>query len=73
MADLNCQLEETIFDLKVFCRDHDCSMEKLLENEMTNIFVLTGVLNAYAAIYYQDTYVEEYGDENLHDVNFDVY
>ena len=50
--DFDCELEKHLFDLSLFCFDHDCSGERLLRNEMERVFQVTGALNALAAIYY---------------------
>ena len=52
--DYDCTLEDWLYDLSQFCFDHNCSPEKLLENNMGKVFQVTGALNALAAIYYEE-------------------
>lgn len=52
MADKECELEESIYDLFEFCSLYDCTIEKQLENDVSMIFQITGILNSVGAIYY---------------------
>jgi hypothetical protein len=37
-VDSECYIEHTMFDLSCFCFDHDCSGEKLMQNELKKVF-----------------------------------
>ena len=37
-VDFECTIENTLFDFACFCFDHDCSWQKLLQNEMSKVF-----------------------------------
>jgi len=37
-ADSECQLEELVFDLAMFCDKHNCSTKKIIENDTTAMF-----------------------------------
>ena len=37
-ADQECQLEELIFDFAMFCDKHNCSLEKIIENDTSAMF-----------------------------------
>jgi hypothetical protein len=52
--DAQCTVENTLYDLSWFCFDHDCGGEKLLQNELSKVFQVTGALNSLAAIYYDE-------------------
>jgi hypothetical protein len=67
MFDHMCEIDQNLNDLANFCFDHDCSGEKLLQNEMSKIFQVTGALNGLAAIYY-----EPQPQEDQHMAHFDV-
>lgn len=67
-VDAECTVENTLYDLSWFCFDHDCSGEKLLQNELSKVFQVTGALNSLAAIYYDE---EPFEDE--HALWFDFY
>jgi hypothetical protein len=71
VADQECQLEESIYDLIVICDTHVCSLEKVVENEIGAVFQITSVLNSVLAIYYIKS--EEIPDNLLHDEYFDMY
>jgi len=68
MFDYNCQVEQVLYDLSTWCFSHDCNPERLLQNEMANVFQVTGALNALAAIYYEP---EPTADQ--HQAKFDMY
>ena len=55
VADQECQLEESIYDIMVICDTHICSLEKVVTNEIGAVFQITSVLNSIAAIYYLNT------------------
>ena len=67
-----CQLEETVYDLAEFCDINDCSPKKILNNEIAAIFKITGILNAFAAVVYERTYVKS-ELELSKDVHFDLW
>ena len=46
MFDHECTIDVMLHDLANFCFDHDCSGEKLLENEMKNKDILIAILQA---------------------------
>ena len=54
MFDYECAVEQVLWDLSNHCFYHNCEPEKLLQNEMANVFHVTGALNALAAIYYEE-------------------
>jgi hypothetical protein len=72
MADQRCQMEENIYDVVAHCYDNDCSLEKIIENEEAAIFQIIGVLNSFAAAYYED-YKADIPEEQLRDAYFDIY
>lgn len=55
IADSECELEENIYDLMVICDTHNCTLERVVENESDSVFEITGVINSALAIYYMDT------------------
>ena len=36
--DFECEIEKHIYDVSLFCFDHDCGWERLLRNEMERVF-----------------------------------
>ena len=38
MLDFNCKFEQVLYDLSEHCFTHDCTPEKLIKNEMGNVF-----------------------------------
>ena len=42
-----------------FCFDHDCSMQTLIQNELSKVLQVTGVLNSIAAVMYGDDQPDE--------------
>ena len=38
MADKECEIEESIYDVLEFCSNNDCTFEKQLENDVAAIF-----------------------------------
>jgi hypothetical protein len=68
MFDYNCTIEQVLYDLSTHCFDHNCEPERLLQNEMANVFQVTGALNALAAIYY-----EPQPEPDQHEAFFDMY
>jgi hypothetical protein len=55
----------------MFCDKHNCSLEKIIENDTSAMFQITGILNAVAAVYYK-----KQQDESLTDTRqlyFDMY
>jgi hypothetical protein len=71
VADQECQLEESIYDLIVICDTHVCTLEKVVDNEIGAVFQITSVLNSLGAIYYMDP--AEIPANQLHDEYFDMY
>ena len=71
IADLQCRLEENIYDLLVICDTHNCTFERLVENEEQAIFQMTGVVNAFLAICFAKP--ENFPVEYLHDEYFDLF
>lgn len=68
MFDHDCEIDSNMNDLANFCFDHDCRGEKLLQNEMSHIFQVTGALNGLAAIYY-----EQHPTDDQHQGHFDMH
>lgn len=66
--DYHCTIEKTLYDLSAWCFEHDCGWEKLMKNEMSKVFQVTGSLNAIAAVYYDDQPVSD-----QHSGFFDMY
>ena len=66
--DFECELEKHLYDLSIFCFDHDCSGEKLLRNVLAHVFQVTGALNGVAAVYYEEA---PHTDEHM--AMFDMY
>lgn len=71
IVDKDCQLEENVYDLVVICDTHICTLERIIQNEVSAIFQVTGVVNSILAVYYMD--VEGIPDQYLHDVYFDAW
>lgn len=70
-ADTECQLEELVFDLAMFCDKNSCSPATIMENDAGAMFQITGILNAIGAVYYKKSM-----DETLTDTKglyFDMY
>merc|ERR1711907_168672 len=66
--DDECLIDALLYDLSCFCFDHDCRGEKLLQNELSKVFQVTGALNSLAAIYY-----DEAPEEDEHSLWFEFY
>ena len=60
-----------MFDLAMFCDKHECSFEKIVENDTAAIFQLTGIANAMAAVYYKKTEDEDVTEASQ--VYFDMF
>ena len=68
-VDFECEIEKYLYDMSCFCFDHDCSMETLIQNELSKVLQVTGVLNSIAAVMYGD----DQPDESDHVQMFEVY
>lgn len=71
-AVVECEVEDTIFDLFEFCDKKSCSPGKLLENQLGTTFKIIGIMNAFAAVTYERTVVKS--DLNMSkDLHFDLW
>jgi hypothetical protein len=52
--DYMCDIEQYLYDLSMFCFDHDCSIGALMDNWMNKVFLVTGSFNALGSIYYDN-------------------
>lgn len=66
-VDYQCDIEGTLYDLSMFCFDHDCTPPKLIDNAMERIFQVTATMNALSAVYYEQL------DPADHQAVFDFY
>jgi hypothetical protein len=71
-AVVECQIEEFIFDLAEFCDENDCSPKKIFENDVAATFKIIGILNAFAAVYYEKTVVRSSLLESK-DIHFELW
>ena len=69
MFDGECEAEEIIYDLMIFCEKNDCKFETLVRNDIAKVFQVTGFANSIASVIF-DTVVKE---EDTHDEYFDRY
>ena len=53
-VDQECEVEKYLFDVSMFCFEHNCTPDNLLRNWMNKVIQVTAVLNAIAAVYYED-------------------
>ena len=67
-VDFECEIENYLYDLSMFCFDHDCSTDKLMKNWMNKVFQVTAAINALGAVYY-----DEAPSEESHVLWFDFY
>lgn len=68
MLDQSCGVEELIFDLWKFCYDKDCSVSAILQNQAKSVFIITGIMNSVAAMYFNEKVI----DGSSHDAYFDI-
>ena len=50
--DYSCEIEGYLYDLSMFCFDHDCSFQALSANWMSRVFQVTATMNSFSALYY---------------------
>lgn len=56
-AVVECQIEETIYDLAEYCDKDGCNAEKVFNNTIGAAFKIIGIMNAFAAVTYEKTVV----------------
>ena len=71
MVDQECNAEEFLYDMWLFCASHNCTVEKIIHNDAAHLFQITGTLNAVASIVYGHWTLAP-GQES-HDLYYDMY
>ena len=54
-VDFECEVEKYLYDVSMFCFEHNCTFDNLMRNWMNKVIQVTAVLNAIAAVYYEET------------------
>ena len=52
MVDVQCEMEDLLYDVMMFCGDHDCDIETIVKNDEASIFQIIAIINSFAAIGY---------------------
>lgn len=51
MLDMDCQIEDVIYDFWITCKSKDCSPGMIFQNEVKSVFQITGIINAAIEIF----------------------
>ena len=50
-----CQMEELVYDIQVYCDQNDCAWTAIMKEDEANIFKITGIINSLVGVVYQGT------------------
>ena len=77
MVDVQCEFEDLLYDIMMFCEDNECSAKQFEENSEAAVFQIVGIVNSIAAVGYQRGMMEEKGIENykeeMKEYNFNMF